>query len=311
MPADVHGDRRSGRALRNGSGAENLPLLRVQRVARGCLDDPGPHPGAVRHRIPVLVAAACRPEHRPLSDLLDHAVRDVRLAHGRDLRWVRRGDVEARGHDDVHSRPARQPRECERVAPDSGRGHVDDRRASGRLVEADLEGGDLLVVEDEVGTVAEVVRADPAEVLERERRERTAAIARLGRRVEHAREVDEEMLVRHHDPERGGLDRAEHRVRAAPVPHRQRSLRGGGAYSRELPARLTTTASVARGHRPSGAEGARTPDLLAASQTLSQLSYGPGTMDCRCSRQASSRNRLSRWRRPRASARRSRRSSRR
>ena len=29
------------------------------------------------------------------------------------------------------------------------------------------------------------------------------------------------------------------------------------------------------GDRNSGAEGARTPDLLAASQTLSQLSYGP------------------------------------
>jgi hypothetical protein len=29
-----------------------------------------------------------------------------------------------------------------------------------------------------------------------------------------------------------------------------------------------------------GAEGARTPDLLAASQTLSQLSYGPAEADC-------------------------------
>src|SRR5712691_11589971 len=30
-----------------------------------------------------------------------------------------------------------------------------------------------------------------------------------------------------------------------------------------------------------GAEGARTPDLLAASQTLSQLSYGPRRVQCR------------------------------
>lgn len=33
----------------------------------------------------------------------------------------------------------------------------------------------------------------------------------------------------------------------------------------------------------SGAEGARTPDLLAASQTLSQLSYSPSFNDERLS----------------------------
>ncbi len=32
------------------------------------------------------------------------------------------------------------------------------------------------------------------------------------------------------------------------------------------------------GLRSYGAEGARTPDLLAASQTLSQLSYGPASL---------------------------------
>src|SRR4051812_19384102 len=37
----------------------------------------------------------------------------------------------------------------------------------------------------------------------------------------------------------------------------------------------TTKAPQMRGFR-SGAKGDRTPDLLAASQTLSQLSYGPG-----------------------------------
>ncbi|MCW3000639.1 MAG: hypothetical protein JWN65_4188, partial [Solirubrobacterales bacterium] len=37
----------------------------------------------------------------------------------------------------------------------------------------------------------------------------------------------------------------------------------------------TTKPPQTRGLRISGARGARTPDLLAASQTLSQLSYGP------------------------------------
>ena len=36
---------------------------------------------------------------------------------------------------------------------------------------------------------------------------------------------------------------------------------------------------VAHDGEGSGAEGDRTPDLLAASQTLSQLSYGPGRSD--------------------------------
>src|SRR5204862_4068045 len=37
----------------------------------------------------------------------------------------------------------------------------------------------------------------------------------------------------------------------------------------------TPKAAFSGGLRTSGAEGARTPDLLAASQTLSQLSYSP------------------------------------
>jgi hypothetical protein len=40
---------------------------------------------------------------------------------------------------------------------------------------------------------------------------------------------------------------------------------------------LTTEAALADG-LDSGAEGARTPDLLAASQTLSQLSYSPSDL---------------------------------
>ena len=73
----------------------------------------------------------------------------------------------------------------------------------------------------------------------------------------------------------------------------------GGVTRRET--RLT-------GRVSDGAEGARTPDLLAASQTLSQLSYGPKRRDCRCSNAKSSARgqQIRRKQQPRASARRSR-----
>ena len=56
----------------------------------------------------------------------------------------------------------------------------------------------------------------------------------------------------------------------------QRKLRTRPTVPLDL--RVTQRATAARGGRggsESGAEGDRTPDLLAASQTLSQLSYGP------------------------------------
>ena len=103
---------------------------------------------------------------------------------------------------------------------------------------------------------------------------------------------EEDDLPRHgdrqHGDHRGGPPHHHHRRRVAPtgcgagVSARPTATRArpavdrhhrGGRLSREWPQSATVVVH--------GAEGARTPDLLAASQTLSQLSYGPGALDCR------------------------------
>src|SRR5215510_11738137 len=48
-------------------------------------------------------------------------------------------------------------------------------------------------------------------------------------------------------------------------------------YDEQTAARSTTHRRTGDVATCDGAEGARTPDLLAASQTLSQLSYGPAS----------------------------------
>ena len=71
---------------------------------------------------------------------------------------------------------------------------------------------------------------------------------------------------------------------AAAVPGRgaarSRAERSGWDHSRRSLVRRRRETRLT-GRVSDGAEGARTPDLLAASQTLSQLSYGPASFDCR------------------------------
>ena len=73
---------------------------------------------------------------------------------------------------------------------------------------------------------------------------------------------------------------AQIRRKLEPDPSRPRSFHHGGADGVPLRSaggvtRRSETRNPPRGRVSDGAEGARTPDLLAASQTLSQLSYGP------------------------------------
>ena len=80
---------------------------------------------------------------------------------------------------------------------------------------------------------------------------------------------------------------AQIRRKLEPDPSRPRSFHTEArmGYRFDPPSRdgFQTKRDPPRGRVSDGAEGARTPDLLAASQTLSQLSYGPGNRDCRCS----------------------------
>src|SRR5882757_5602428 len=69
------------------------------------------------------------------------------------------------------------------------------------------------------------------------------------------------------------------RTIAAPRPVEKRRSPCGNSQGEvvEKSVSLGKRKSPLLGALESGAEGARTPDLLAASQTLSQLSYGPAS----------------------------------
>ncbi len=71
-------------------------------------------------------------------------------------------------------------------------------------------------------------------------------------------------------------------VRPAEPGHHQSGVLGEGLEpSRGFPHRILNPARlpIPPPERPSGAEGSRTPDLLNAIQALSQLSYGPDTLN--------------------------------
>ena len=112
-------------------------------------------------------------------------------------------------HDDVESRGAGDPGQSQRVATDTHGGRVDYGTAARPHVEHRLGGGLLLVDQHEVIEVGEGVVSDPAEVLHADGLVSPELLGGLGRLVEHAGEVDQEVLVGRRRPEVFGLDDAE------------------------------------------------------------------------------------------------------
>jgi hypothetical protein len=119
-------------------------------------------------------------------------------------------DVMTAPHDDVEAGSARDGLQRARIAPDVGKREIDDRPAPQPAELVCLGDGELQVGEDEVVPKREEVSPQKPELRDLDRALRELSCRLVRRRLVVDRGVHDEMLVREHDAEVVGGDRAEH-----------------------------------------------------------------------------------------------------